>query len=147
VSLEQIGQVEREAEIARYLCENHLQQHIQLRGWLPHEQTLEHLAAADVVAVLQPGTTLQVPAKLFELLLFRKPVLALTGAGATADIIQDFHLGMVADPEDRQAVAGAILRAAGKPWGCGDHGWDSALKAFDGRRLTGELAQVLDSLL
>jgi len=147
VNLEQIGPTDREAEIGRYLCENHLDDHIKLRGWLPHEQTLERLAASDVLAVIQPGTTLQVPAKLFELLLFRKPILALTGQGATADIINGFGLGTVADPGDSQAIVEAILRVANKQSVCNDTGWDRALSAFDGRRLTGELAQVLDSLI
>ncbi|MGO9115863.1 MAG: glycosyltransferase [Thermoguttaceae bacterium] len=147
VSLEQIGPTDRQAEIARYTRENHLEDHITFQGWLPHEQTLERLAVADVVAVIQPGTTLQVPAKLFELLLFRKPILALTGQGATADIINGFGLGRVADPGDSQAISAAILLAANKQSRCNDTGSDQALCAFDGRRLTGELAQVLDSLL
>ena len=112
VSLEQIGGTNHQPEIVQYLRANHLQEHIMLQGRLPHDQTLEHMAAADVLAVIQPGTSVQVPAKLFELLLFRKPILALTGQAQTADIVRTFDLGVVADPDDSQVIAAAILNAA-----------------------------------
>jgi hypothetical protein len=71
----------------------------------------------------------------------------LTGEGATADIIERFKLGAVANPADPGAIASAILDAAHGRSGCIQSGWDQALRAFDGRRLTSELAQVLNGLV
>ena len=102
----------------------------------------------DVFVVVQPNTRLRVPAKLFEMLLFRKPILALTGPGATADIIREYDLGIVANPDDPAAVAEAIVQCAQRSAESKLRGrWQEAYDAFDGRRLTKKLADVCTSLL
>jgi len=147
VTLEQVGVVEQSSALQQYLRENQLEPCFQFRGPVSHAEALDRMAAADVLLVLQPGTSIQVPGKLFEMLPFRKPVVALTREGATADIIERFKLGVVADPADTDAISSAILDAAYGRSGCSQSGWDRALRAFDGRRLTSELAQVLDGLI
>jgi hypothetical protein len=93
--------------------------------------------------VIQGGTDLQVPAKLFEMLPFEKPILALTGAGPTADIVRNYNLGIVADANDHDSISDAITRlSAGWTNGNRDLGAQRALHDFDGRRLTGQLAQI-----
>src|SRR5205823_794877 len=65
-----------------------------------HRQALAALAASDAVLVLQPDTALQVPAKLFEAIGLEKEVLCLAPPGATAAIVREERVGLVADPRD-----------------------------------------------
>ena len=115
-------------------------------GELPHHEALEHMARANILVLIQPDNTLQIPGKLYEMLPFRKPILALTGRGATGDLVEQLGVGQVVDPSDPQAIASSIhrivqtslLRRDPTPF-------DRALERFDGRRLTRDLADVFDS--
>ena len=145
--LEQIGEVERRSELLRFLQENGLDRSVELRAPLPHDETLQRLAAASILLIIQPGTTIQVPAKLFEMLMFHKPIVAVAEAGATADIIDGFGLGATAAPSDTEAIAAAVLRAtnATSNRSTGGH-WQDAIDAFDGRELTRRLAVAFDEI-
>jgi glycosyltransferase involved in cell wall biosynthesis len=147
VSFEQIGAIDDSFDLPMYLREQGLSSCVRLAGQLSHDATLQRMAAADVLVVLQPGTANQVPGKLYEMLPFRKPILALTEQGATADIIERFRLGAVVNPVDTGAIASAIINVAYGRSNCSESDWNEALKAFDGRRLVGELAQVLNGVV
>ena len=145
VVLEQIGEVGQRSELVHFLQENGLEHCVQLRYPMPHDKTLQRLAAADVLVMIQPGTTIQVPAKLFEMLMFRKPMVAVTEAGATAELIEGFGLGATASPANAQAIAAAILSATAAKADCARaFRWQQALNTFDGRELTRRLAVTLD---
>lgn len=148
VVMEQIGGIGEAAELLRYASEHLPPDCLQLLGQLPHDQTLSRMAAADILVVVQPDTSIQIPGKLFEMMPFRKPLLALTQQGATADVIERFGLGIVVDPNDPQAIASAISKLA-DDWSSQTETaeWDKALGNFDGRHLTGKLAGVLDELV
>ena len=51
---------------------------------------------------------MQIPGKLFEYIAIGKPVIGLTGKGATADFIQDEHLGFCVDPDDIVGIENVI---------------------------------------
>jgi glycosyltransferase involved in cell wall biosynthesis len=142
--LNQVGVVGESRELGAFIREQGLEKSILLKGQLPHSQALAAMADARFLVVIQGGTDLQVPAKLFEMLPFRKPIIALTGPGPTADIVRSYNLGVVADPNDPEAIATAITRlSANCLTGACDSGVERALLDFDGRRLTGQLAHVL----
>jgi glycosyltransferase involved in cell wall biosynthesis len=148
VTFEQVGTLAHSSSLLEYLRANQWDSYFQIRGRVSHGETLARMAAADVLLVLQPGTSVQVPGKLFEMLPFRKPLVAVTGEGATADIVRQFGLGFVADPGDPEAIAAAILRAgSGGLQAAGNLCREQALGAFDGRRLAGMLAETLQGLL
>jgi glycosyltransferase involved in cell wall biosynthesis len=57
--------------------------------WVPHRKAIEHLYASDVLLLMQPGTYLQIPAKLYEYIFVQKPILAICEEnGATDNIIK-----------------------------------------------------------
>jgi len=66
------------------------------------------LAASDALLVVQPGTDVQVPGKIYEYLYLGKPVLALAHEGATADFVRENDLGYVAEPGCVDEVARGI---------------------------------------
>jgi glycosyltransferase involved in cell wall biosynthesis len=146
--LRQVGPVAADGELRAYLDEHDLAQSILLDGEMPHDRALAKMAAANVLVVIQGGTGLQVPAKLFEMLPFRKPILALTGPGPTAEIVRNYDLGIVVDPDDHDAIATAVTRlAAGSLKVANECGAQRAFRDFDGRQLTGKLADVLRSCI
>jgi len=140
ISMEQIGPVDPRRQ-PRSASAGEGSGHLRLLGSLPHEPTLQRMAAATVLVMIQPDNTLQIPGKLYEMLPFRKPILTLTGPGATADVVEQFGLGPVVDPNDPEAIAAGIRRAgsaAGRE--AVTQGIERAMQAFDGRTLTRQLA-------
>jgi len=85
-----------------------------------------------------------------------KPILALNKAGEATEIIEQFQLGQVADPQDKAAIKQAYLQlyrewkdrgvaADGKP----DRGVDFAerVKPYERREQAKQLAQLMDELI
>jgi len=148
VNFEQIGDTDRTDEYMRYIRENRLDDCVHLRGRLSHAETVRRMAASDVLVIIQPGTGIQVPGKLFEMLPFRKPIVALTGEGATANIIREYDLGVAVESAHSETIAAAIIDVAkGQSGGSRVAAWEEALRSFDGRRLTGTFAGILDELV
>jgi glycosyltransferase involved in cell wall biosynthesis len=118
---------------------------------VPYEQSLRELAAADVLLLLQASddTVSLVPAKLYEYLRAQKPVLALVRDGAVTEVLAQTGGGFAVDPADAPALD-AALRAIAADWRSGrlaDRVADlSALRRFDRRALTADLAAVFDEV-
>ena len=146
MQFEQIGLVDHPPDLAERLVEWELPE-VHLRGRLSHEETLMQMAKSDVLVVIQPMSTLQVPAKLYEMLTFRKPILVITKDGATADVINEYKIGLIADPKDPVKIADAIreldLQMKAESFR-GD--WDRAIDAFDSRNLTSQLVNVMNQI-
>ena len=143
VHFDQIGLVDHPPDLAERLIQWDLPE-VCLRGRLSHEETLKQMAKSDVLVVIQPMSTLQVPAKLYEMLIFRKPILVITKDGATADVIKEFEIGFIADPMDPLKIADAIRSLDSQMKSQSIRGdWDRAIHAFDSRNLTSRLVDVM----
>lgn len=147
VEFEQLGSCERRAEVEAVVSAESLADCVRISPPLPHRQALEQMALADVFVIIQQGTTLQVPGKLFEMLPFRKPILAFVDEGATADLIRKYGLGFIAPPKDLEATAKA-LEAAQAAARSGElrNNFDAAIEVYDGRKLTARLGRELDAV-
>ncbi len=140
------------SEIAQALADTGLAGQVEFRPRLPYAQALEEMAAADLLLLLQTSsdTADLVPAKLFEYLRSDRPVLAVTGNGATREIMEEAGGGWVADPRDLSALQESLVTAY-RSWNTG------ALQGFAARRervcrfsrrhLAGALAAHLDAVL
>ena len=145
VVLDQIGSVENMDVLTSLVSELDLGDAVAFHGQLSHGEVLELMAAADIFFLTQPGTVTQVPSKLFEMLSFARPIVALTEpGGATASVIEGYSLGTVLQTPDCEAIASVIRRYANVGV-LHTHSDDlkKALKTFDGRDLTGQLAELL----
>lgn len=69
-----------------------------------HDKALNHMAGSDVLLIIQPATKLQIPAKIFEYIAVGKTIFAITGEGATADLVKHENLGIVANPENIEEI-------------------------------------------
>src|SRR5207245_603137 len=80
-------------------------------GWVPHTQSLRYLQQSDVLlmcAITQPsGQGEKFPAKGFEYLYLRKPVLCLSAPGVTTELLARSGLGTVVDPADLAGIKAA----------------------------------------
>jgi len=122
-------------------------------GVVPHERSLELMADADLLVVLDAPAPLSVflPSKLVDYVGARRPLLALTPPGAAAALVARAG-GWVAAPGDPAACAAALgsalaaARAAGPgPWGAPEVAAELAAPAVAARmdalvRTVGEAA-------
>lgn len=77
-----------------------------IRPTVPHSEALAQMAACDVLLILGSPETdrMHIPAKTFEYLPLRKPILALAGPGALGDLMQQHRFGCRAAPDDAAQV-------------------------------------------
>jgi glycosyltransferase involved in cell wall biosynthesis len=122
-----------------------LQHVLQVIPPVPHHEALAYQAESDVLLILQPGTSVSVPGKIFEYIAMRKKILALTPAGATADVVRHHDLGIVADPGDIDGIQRALLQLVGefRRGGIAPPGVDGAFHKYNGVKLTRQLHDEL----
>jgi glycosyltransferase involved in cell wall biosynthesis len=108
IALNFVGTVSPQFQLAETIAELDLASAVRMTPPVSHERCMEYLAESDVLIVIQPGTSLQVPVKLYEYLPFRKPILALAPKGAISTIVEPAGLGVVVDPEDVDGIEDAL---------------------------------------
>ena len=117
---------------------------------VPHHRSLQYLFESDILLIIQPRAPLQIPAKLFEYMYLRKPILAITEEdSATADIIRQAQLGIIVDPEDIPSIKKAIqnLYRQYQTGTLPSYGDISVIQQYDVRILALKFARLLDKLL
>ncbi len=122
-------------------CSEALRQTIQVIPQVSHREALGYQMQSDVLFILQPGTSVSVPGKIFEYIGMRKRILALTPAGATADVVQENNLGPVVDPEDLAGIEAALRQLVReyRNGGIQAPSVNGAFKKYDGAELTRQL--------
>ena len=124
---------------------------VRVWGMLPHAETLHRLAGADALLLAGsggPGAKLQVPAKLFEYLALRKPIIAALPAESPAlDILrQAYAPALTCAPDDVPALASAIETAATGRFRIMPDAW-SGVEKFERKHRAEELRRVFVELL
>jgi hypothetical protein len=111
---------------------------------IPHHLCLQQMATAPVLLVLQPAYPLQIPAKIYECIAVRRPLLVIGGGGATAALVTRYQLGRCC-PNQVDAIKALLWRLI--------HTQErlepppvAAVQRFDYRTLASQLAQVLDAV-
>jgi glycosyltransferase involved in cell wall biosynthesis len=87
---------------------------VQHRGYVSHPEVLERLAAANLLVLIVHSNDvgrIAIPAKVFEYMALRRPILALAPSGSeTAELLCESGCGVVVEPDDVEAIADAIER-------------------------------------
>jgi len=81
--------------------------------YVPREQALRMLAESHVALLILdevPHADAMYPAKIFEIMHLRRPLLALAPRGAVSRLIKRHNLGIVVGPRDPAAIAEAIAK-------------------------------------
>jgi len=135
-----------------YIREHRLDGTVRYVGYVPHQTSLRYLAESNALFLCQipvyESASTKLSGKLFEYLYLRKPILALTLPGLTADILSRSGLGTVVDPNDQPGIKKA-LRELYVGWRDG-HARppidDAYVGEFDRVRQTARLAALFDRL-
>lgn len=144
IEFHQIGTFEKQFDplaIARELgCESS----VRSLGELSHVETLQRLSSADLLVVIQPNAPFQIPGKVFEMLLFDQPILAVCESPPTEKVVRQAG-GATAASHDVDAIANAIRSAIAMRGSADLAARRSHARAlYNGRELTKSLATVLD---
>lgn len=112
-----------------------------------HAESLAILAASHVLVVIQPDTALQIPAKLYEYVGLRRPILALTDEGGVARVARESGLGIVVPAADAKSIAGALARLhVAHANGRASAVDEAATLRFDARRQSEILGELVSGL-
>lgn len=120
-----------------------LQGMVEMLPALPRRDILREMISASCLLLLQPGTTVSIPGKLFEYLAAGRPILALAEEGETSDIVRESGRGIAILPEDQPQIERAIEQLLTSPRST-DAAWVTS--QGDGELRTRELAHVLESV-
>jgi glycosyltransferase involved in cell wall biosynthesis len=145
-----IGSVDLTYDLAEYLRSHRLDEIITLVNHVPYQTSIEYLRDADVLLLLQPGTTTQVPSKLFEYIALGRPILAICPhGGATAQLVVEESLGVTAEADCIEEIASA-LEALYRDWQHGAKARDGigqTREKFNVKNLTAILARKFDQMV
>lgn len=146
IHFEQFGNCDPRFDLPQYIRQLKLGANVRLHPTIPQDQLHNEMRRANAFLLLQPVTDTQIPGKLFEMIAFGKPILALTSTGATSDIVNNHGLGIVVRHDDSDAIANAIRKLVELSRRQDATSLQQrARQIFDGRRLTAQLATVLDT--
>jgi Glycosyl transferase 4-like domain len=123
---------------------------VEVRSRISYYEGLRLLFAADALLLLQDSddTRHLIPAKAFEYLRARRPILGLMNEGATADLIRQTKGGLLLDPGNPALIKETLrtlLRCRNGTLPGFSPGNDGIFK-FERRHLTERLAEILESL-
>lgn len=107
-----------------------------------HQECLRQMAKADALLTMQPGSTLQIPAKIYEYIATQRPLLVIGDPGATFNLVERHRLGVCCSnqaPAIKRLLTDLIRNPARIVAPSKD---EAAL--FDYKNLTGQLAKVFD---
>ena len=118
-----------------------------VEGSLHYRKNLEELMRCDLLLIfLSPGRKTSVPAKLYEYLNTKKPILGLMREGDCANLIRETKTGVVVDPSDMEQIASVVYEFYQK-WKRGqqviDPDW-KLINQFERKSLTAKLAEVFE---
>lgn len=121
-------------------------------GCVTHRETLACIRRSDALLILSRSGTSgrsHIPAKVFEYLYARKPILAIVEEGSLTEILRNSGLGIVVPPGDARTLDRALLGLCGD-LRCGDlqvRPNQRYINRFDRRILTERFAAVLDGVV
>lgn len=134
------------AEVAKLAASPELAGRIDIVPSLPHRDCLIETLKADVLLIVQPVTRIQIPAKIYEYIAARKPILAISAEGATSRIVLENNLGWWADFEDARQIEHKLIEIdrffasdAGRNWEVSE----AVLRQFNGKKLVERIQTYL----
>jgi len=146
------GAYAQDPALARAIAELRLQDSVSFAPRIPYDQALQRMAQADLLLLLQASedTRQLVPAKFYEYLRLRRPVLALLYDGATSQLLQRAQAGWSVHPDQGATLArtlGDIVRLWKEQTLAARVADLDFLRQYDRRHLTGLLAGHFDTLV
>ena len=139
-------------EVRDMLQNSPLHDSIELTQYLPHSESVEALLQSDALLLIVDeaglGSDEIVPGKVFEYIGAQRPIIALAPEGAIAELMRETRSGSVAANQDIPSIQAAFIECYEnflyhKPNSEQDR---EAVKRYDRREITRQLASLLDAL-
>jgi glycosyltransferase involved in cell wall biosynthesis len=100
------------AEVREMFADPHLAEVLEVKEYLPHEESVKLLLQSDLLILIVDKSELSdeiVPGKVFEYIGARKPIIAFAPEGAAARIVRETGTGTVVPQDDIQKAKSVIL--------------------------------------
>lgn len=107
-----------------------------------HQECLNQMSKADALLAMQPGSPLQIPAKIYEYIATRRPLVVIGDSGATFNLVRRHKLGICC-PNNVQAIKQLLKDLIRDPGRIASPAEESS-DAFNYCKLSDRLAGVLD---
>ncbi len=125
---------------------------VRFLGFLPHEHSIAVIRRSHVLLLVlggKAGGEKIYPAKLFEYLAAKKPILALVPEGLTKDLLKKSGVSFMVNPQSEDSIAIALERLyyAYKEGGLPGEVPPADLAFFDAKALTGELSKLMEETI
>ena len=109
---------------------------VQFADQMPRRAVLQEMVNASALLIVQPVTTVSIPAKLYEYMAAGRPILALAEPGGdTAELVQRSGAGIAVAAHDERAIEEALVTmvrgASGARPPVDPRAYDGALRAAD----------------
>jgi hypothetical protein len=133
------------------LVEKHdLKEVLEKKGYLSHRKALDQMKGVSVFLLVTSDNPLIFPAKVFEYLLFKKPILGIVPQESeVGKVILEMKWGRVVPPEDKNGIAETLLyyfsNFENKTFSFPRN--EENVKKFDRRYLTSKLASIFDQIM
>ena len=127
-----------------------LQDRVRYEGWVPHVESIRYLQESDALLMCMipqsGGGNEKLSGKGFEYLFMRKPFLCLAKPGLTSELFAQTELAHIVDPYDEAGIERELISLYENRNGDAVAN-EELVQKFDRRNLTGELAEIFESLL
>jgi glycosyltransferase involved in cell wall biosynthesis len=135
-----IGSIASDLGVPPLVAELELQGVVDFVPRKPRQEVIREMAAANCLLLLQPGTTVSIPGKLYEYLALGRPILALAEEGETSNLVRASGLGVAVAANDERAILGAIVATIAAK---NDLVRPVPRALFDGNAAAGEALQIV----
>ena len=146
------GRLAHDPALTQAIAAAGLQASVTFEARIPYDQALRRMGEADLLLLLQASedTRQLVPAKLYEYLRLRRPVLALLYEGATSQLLQRAQAGWSVHPEQGATLARTLADIVSL-WKEDRLNSKVAtmdfLRQYERRQLTAQLATLFDDVV
>ncbi len=142
------------AEVREMFAEPELEGLIEVKEYLPHEESIRLLLQSDLLALIVDQSDLSdeiVPGKVFEYIGARRPIIAFAPDGAAARIIHSTGTGIVVQPNDVQATRTTIMSLFTKNSEQNKFNFfapnENAIKEFERKEAARKLSELFNKIL
>jgi glycosyltransferase involved in cell wall biosynthesis len=138
-----VGHTGASEDLSRSITALNLGDVVELVPRLSHRQSLAEMRSASALLLLQQGTSMSIPAKLYEYFAAGRPILAVTESEEIGRIVRESGAGVAFEPGDAQGIEDALVTLS-----AGEDGLTTAPPSvYDGRLRAAEAAEVLRSAI
>jgi glycosyltransferase involved in cell wall biosynthesis len=135
----------------KWISELNLDGIVETPGFVPHEQSLAYLLAADALLLIigvSPDSSDVYTGKIFEYLAAGKPILCLANDGVASDLVRRARAGIIVPPDDVPQISHRLVEMYQR-WQNGQLSIEperELIQTFERRQLTRRLAIIFDEL-